>query len=1802
MTDGRQMRTRAVDQHRVSRLAILTWGAPAVRMIRAAREHASEQGRALRLIAIHADSERNALFVRAADEAVALGDGGGVGDTRGTLSVAAPDLELLERALVDSHADAAWVGWGPLAQIPAFADLCDRLGVQRIGPSGQVLRRLHDPEALAALAAEAGVPLVEERAVDGLVHRHLEVLTLADDRGTAWAVDVHDGTLQRRTEKVLVESATAARAGVELHGLRATAERLLTLAGFAGAATVTFVRPDQRPQAALLRISVGVPLGHGITESTAGLDLAKLQLHLGTGGRLEGTPPTPRGHAISVRLNAEDADAALSPAPGRIDLLQLPSGPGIRVDTGVTEGDDLAAHADPTIGEVLAWGRDREEARVRLSLALSNLAIALDGGTTNKGFLLDLLGRPEVLTGSYDTQWIDRVVRSGALIGAQHADLAVLLAAVDAADAEERFDQAQLLNSAARGRPRSKAGVGRRIELVHAGHDYAIEVLRTGRRQYRLTVDGAQVELTVNRLGHYQSRVEVGSRSVSVISSVQGGDHLIEVDGVPHRLRRRDGGVVRAPSPGVVVAVPVTDGQRVAAGEPLAVLESMKMERAVPAPFDGRVRHVLTGTNVQVDAGGPLVELDPLGGQRVQITGERLVFTSTDAQDAADPVAQRISDLAAVRRFVQGFELQPEQARALAAEPLTNEQRCDDVLRAEIAVLEVFADLRALFRAHRDQDEDTEDPLLVSSPEEHLHAYMRAIDTAGEGLPARFLADLDRALAHYEVHDRERTPALEAALYWIFRAQRHVTEQVPVIVPMLQRWLEQGIDPYGDLGGIAREVLDRLVSSTVRTQPQIADLAREVRYRLFEAIEIEQAERAELAKVQRHLTALRRPELHPSIHRRHRAAVVTFPTPLAPQLLGRLADDPEDLGPIILDVITRRYYRLDVDAELISYLDGRVVHAALAENGETVHTLATCVGLDELPGRIEELAQLIDDLAHDAAVRVDVHTWFDDPPGDDGALAAQVHAAFAPLAGRERLRHAAISAVQRGSVDAAPRLRQVTFRPDGAGGLAEVRTLRGLQPVIAGRLELWRYEHFELTPLPAETGVHLYHAVARSSPTDERLFALTEVRTLTPVFDSNGEVARYAEVDWAVARTFEAMRGALAAMPVRSRPVWNRVTLHVWPVLELSTAQLSRMANDLAPAAVGLGLERVDVNCRRRDPATGIVEPRVLRLARSVDAGFTVTESPPPPHPLQPLDDYGQKVVRCRRRGTPYPYELIELLTARGAGGMTEITGGTFVEHELEDGRLLPVERPAGQNPSGIVVGTVTNTSQRHPEGMTRVVLLGDPTRALGAITEAECDRIMAGLDLAEAHGYPVEWFAISAGARIALDSGTENMDGVAAVLRRLIEFTQGGGEVNVVVTGINVGAQPYWNAEATMLMHTKGILVMTPDSAMVLTGKQALDFSGGVSADDNHGIGGYERVMGPNGQAQYWAPDLLGAFRVLLTHYEHTYIAAGERFPRRAATTDPTDRDVRTTPHHLTGSPLTSVGDIFDDTRNPGRKQPFDIRTVMRAVVDADHPPMERWRDLADGDTAVVWDAHLGGIPVCTIGLEAHALPRRGVVPADGPAGWTSGTLFPMSSWKVARAVNAASGCRPLLVLANLSGFDGSPESMRKRQLEFGAEIGRAAVNFAGPIVFCVVSRYHGGAFVVFSQRLNDNLITLAVEGSHASVIGGAPAAAVVFAGEVAKRTARDERISTRTQAVEAASGAERATLRTELDALTAEVRSEKLGELAAEFDRIHSVERARDMGSVTEIIPAVRLRPELIAAVEQGMARELARVGLQR
>jgi acetyl-CoA carboxylase carboxyltransferase component len=150
--------------------------------------------------------------------------------------------------------------------------------------------------------------------------------------------------------------------------------------------------------------------------------------------------------------------------------------------------------------------------------------------------------------------------------------------------------------------------------------------------------------------------------------------------------------------------------------------------------------------------------------------------------------------------------------------------------------------------------------------------------------------------------------------------------------------------------------------------------------------------------------------------------------------------------------------------------------------------------------------------------------------------------------------------------------------------------------------------------------------------------------------------------------------------------------------------------------------------------------------------------------------------------------------------------------------------------------------------------------------------------------------------------------------------------------------------------------------------------------------------------------------------------------------------------------------------------------------------------------------------------------------------------------------------------------------------------------------MVFCVISRYHGGAYVVFSRALNENLEVAALEGTYASVIGGAPAAAVVFAGEVEARARKDARLQALSQAMTQADGAEKGRLRAQWDDLFKIVHSEKLGEMASEFDHVHSVQRALQVGALNHIIPPADLRPYLIHAVERGIGREKESESAQR
>ncbi|MEI2776744.1 MAG: carboxyl transferase domain-containing protein [Tetrasphaera sp.] len=1829
-----------------SRIAVINRGEAAMRLIHAVRDlnAGAGSGPSIEVVALHTEGEKTAMFVREADIAYNLGP-----------ASARPYLDhaVLERAMKETGADAVWVGWGFVAEDASFADLCARIGVTFIGPSGEAMRKLGDKIGSKLIAEEVGVPVAPwsrsgvdtleeataaaaqvgyplmlkataggggrgirkltsdaeleaafqltrdealrafgngtvflEKLVTGA--RHVEVQVIADGRGSAWALGVRDCSVQRRNQKVIEESSSVVMTPEQAQVLKDSAERLAIAVDYAGAGTVEFLFQPSDGTFAFLEVNTRLQVEHPITEVTTDTDLVKLQIHVASGGRLEGTKPPEKGHAVEARLNAEDPDRDFAPAPGRIAHLDFPSGPGIRVDTGVGEGDSIPADFDSMIAKIIAYGKDRDEALARLRRAMRETSVVIEGGATNKSFVLDLLDQPEVLDGSADTGWIDRVRGEGRLISTAGTGVALVMAGIEAYEDAEALERSRLLTTARGGQPQVQHQVGRPVELKLRGAAYKVTVLRMGTDRFRATVASAsetrRVDVTLTRQGPYAARLRVGGSTYRLLSATHGPVHLVEVDGVTHRVSRDEGGVIRSQSPALVVATPVAVGSEVAAGSPVLVLESMKMETVLTAPFAARVKELHVSAGSQVETGAPLARLEPLGDGDDDASaagGEAVPLGLSEDDAAAEPADRARQALRDLRAMVLGYDSDPAEKDAGLARYLQARAELAAVgqvpLADELDLLETFADFAELSR-NKPREEVEIDDFRIHSPREYFHTYLRTLDPDRGALPEEFRQRLIRVLRHYGVDGLERSLELEAAVFRRFLAGQRSSPEVQLTIAVLQRWLVEP-RPAAPLDETARDVLERLISATQLRFPVVGNLARSVRFRWFDQPFVDAERKSVLDSVSAELEALHSLPDGPERTRR-REALADIPERIVSFLGDRLRPGTP-AREAMLAVLIRRHYREHEMLDLREFdVDRRPFASANYTLDDRPSHLITTVGQhDELvvgSPLVEALTGLLGHSGRQEVVDVYIHT--PDLTLDEDAASAQLAEQVAALPFVHTLRRIAVGVVRGEGVE----VGYFTFRPQGDGTVIEDVPVRGIHPMVGRRLNIWRLRDFELTRLEAPRDVLLLHGVARENPRDQRLFALSEVRQLAIVRDAKGRVVELPHTVRALANCLEAIRRARVFLgDVGSELDMNHIWIGVWPVIDARAQELIALQHSVAPMTAGAGIEEVRFEGRLRGTDGGAV-PIVARLTAQPGSTMLASIESPATDRLAPLDSYAEKAVRARRRGQVYPYELESLITG---------DGGTMHEYDLDgEGSLVPVQRAHGQNTSGIVCAVVTTPTRLHPEGIKRVLLAGDPLRSLGSLAEDECARIVAGIDLAEEFGVPLEWFALSAGARIAMDSGTENMDWVARALKRIVEFTQGGGEINIVVAGINVGAQPYWNAESTMLMHTKGVLIMTPDSAMVLTGKQSLDFSGGVSAEDNFGIGGYDRVMGPNGQAQYWAPDLAGAAEILLTHYDATYIAPGEDGPRHAPSVDPVDRDVTFSPHTVEGIDFATIGDIWSAQSNPERKKAFDIRTVIRAVVDQDHSMLERWAGMADAETAVVVDARLGGHSVCLIGIESKAVPRQGFPPTDGPDSYTAGTLFPKSSKKVARALNSASGNRPVVVLANLSGFDGSPESMRGLQLEYGAEIGRAIVNFDGPIVFVVISRYHGGAFVVFSKALNPRMTVLAIEGSYASVIGGAPAAAVVFSRDVDKRTSADPRVKELESRLAEAANGDRAAVAAELAEVRKSVRAEKLGEVASEFDTIHDIHRAVRVGSVDEVIAAADLRPRIIAALDVG------------
>lgn len=607
-------------------LLIANRGEIACRIIRTAREMG------LRTIAVYSEADAQALHVRMADEAILIGPA--------PARESYLDAARILAAARDSGAEAIHPGYGFLSENAEFAESVIAAGLVWVGPNpdsiramglkdaakarmiaagvpvtpgylgedqspdrlaaeadavgypvlikavagggGKGMRRVDDPagfaEALASCRREAAASFGDDRVLIEkyiLSPRHIEVQVFGDRHGRVVHLFERDCSLQRRHQKVIEEAPAPGMDDATREAVCGAAVRAAQAVDYVGAGTIEFIADASEGLRAdrvwFMEMNTRLQVEHPVTEAITSVDLVEWQLRVAAG------EPLPmgqadlaiHGHAIEARLYAEDPAKGFLPAIGTLEVFDLGDDPAIRIDTGVEEGAEITSWYDPMIAKVIAHGDTRDEAREALADALDEAVIW--PVRTNAGFLVQALDHPDFASGQVDTGLIAR--EGEALMPPTEPSEEALAEAAAALIGQDGLSGFRL-NAAPR-------------------------------RSARFLFDGRPITVDFSEAG------DVPPAPTDEVLISEGGQSWSftrwRADGLA--AGGAGDGAILSPMPGRIIAVAVTEGQAVSAGQPLVTLEAMKMEHVLTAPFDGIVADLEAETGGQVAEGVALVRI-----------------------------------------------------------------------------------------------------------------------------------------------------------------------------------------------------------------------------------------------------------------------------------------------------------------------------------------------------------------------------------------------------------------------------------------------------------------------------------------------------------------------------------------------------------------------------------------------------------------------------------------------------------------------------------------------------------------------------------------------------------------------------------------------------------------------------------------------------------------------------------------------------------------------------------------------------------------------------------------------------------------------------------------------------------------------------------------------------------------------------------------------------------------------------------------------------------------------------------------
>ena len=496
------------------------------------------------------------------------------------------------------------------------------------GGGGRGMRLVHEASELEsaiglaqseAQNAFGSSELIIEKAV--VRPRHVEIQVFADKAGNTVYLGERDCSIQRRHQKVVEESPCPVMTSQLREAMGTAAVEAAKAVGYVGAGTVEFLL-DEAGEFYFLEMNTRLQVEHPVTEMVTGYDLVEWQIRVARGEDLpaEQADIDLFGHAIEVRLYAEDPSAGFLPSTGPIKLFAAPEGEGVRIDSGVETGDEVTPFYDAMVAKLITYGETREDARLKMRSALRDTA--LFGPLNNRDFLLDVLDRPDFIHGAATTAFIDDNYGDVFLPpGVSSSDLAVVAATQHVLAMEHHHSQSASVNE----------------ELL----DWVSMGRVTDTRRYDLGEQTYDVSLVPLSVGEYE--VTVNDQTHHVRITDMGDSHVItEIDGLAHRYHYHDeapatlylssdnlsmmladstrippeaqdaagGGTITAPMHGQLLSIDVAAGEAVQKGQRIAVLEAMKMQHEIIAPSDGCVVEVAASAGKQIGAGDVIMMLE----------------------------------------------------------------------------------------------------------------------------------------------------------------------------------------------------------------------------------------------------------------------------------------------------------------------------------------------------------------------------------------------------------------------------------------------------------------------------------------------------------------------------------------------------------------------------------------------------------------------------------------------------------------------------------------------------------------------------------------------------------------------------------------------------------------------------------------------------------------------------------------------------------------------------------------------------------------------------------------------------------------------------------------------------------------------------------------------------------------------------------------------------------------------------------------------------------------------------------------